>query len=219
MKPFCEFSIVEELGWGRGGVFIHHKGINWKPASLATMSLNSILKQRLAQVRAEDCQQVKDRLHMVRVPEELTWDFWDTTFQPKIARALSLKCWPQEFRVRCAVQRCFVRRLWLKLITLPVLETNKGMCVCSVTRSCPTLCDPVDCSLPDFSVHGIFSGKNTGMGCHFLSRGFSQTRDQTHISCISCPGRRILYHCTNKRMNWTQPNPVSVIKAYAGRPA
>ena len=25
-----------------------------------------------------------------------------------------------------------------------------------VTQSCPTLCDPLDCSLPGSSVHGIF---------------------------------------------------------------
>ena len=25
-----------------------------------------------------------------------------------------------------------------------------------LVQSCPTLCDPVDCSLPGFSVHGIF---------------------------------------------------------------
>ena len=31
-----------------------------------------------------------------------------------------------------------------------------------VTQSCPTFCDPVDCSLPGSSVHGIFPGKNTG---------------------------------------------------------
>ena len=37
-----------------------------------------------------------------------------------------------------------------------------------VAQSCPTLCDPMDCSLPRFSVHGIFPGKNTGVGCHFL---------------------------------------------------
>ena len=27
---------------------------------------------------------------------------------------------------------------------------------CSVTQSCPTLCDPLDCSLPGSSLHGIF---------------------------------------------------------------
>ena len=25
-----------------------------------------------------------------------------------------------------------------------------------VTQSCPTLCDPMDCSLPGYSIHGIF---------------------------------------------------------------
>ena len=29
-------------------------------------------------------------------------------------------------------------------------------------------CDPMDCSPPGSSVHGISPGKNTGMGCHFL---------------------------------------------------
>ena len=29
-------------------------------------------------------------------------------------------------------------------------------CVCSVAKPCPTLCDPVDCSLPGSSAHGIF---------------------------------------------------------------
>ena len=37
-----------------------------------------------------------------------------------------------------------------------------------VTQSCPTLSDPIDCSLPGSSVHGIFPGKSTGVGCHFL---------------------------------------------------
>ena len=28
-----------------------------------------------------------------------------------------------------------------------------------VTQSCPTLCDPMDCSLPDSSIHGIFQAR------------------------------------------------------------
>ena len=35
-------------------------------------------------------------------------------------------------------------------------------------QSCPTLCDPMDCSLPGSSVHGIFPGKSTEVGCHCL---------------------------------------------------
>ena len=37
-----------------------------------------------------------------------------------------------------------------------------------VAQSCLTVCDPMDCSLPVSLVHGIFSGKNTGVGCHIL---------------------------------------------------
>ena len=33
---------------------------------------------------------------------------------------------------------------------------NKQRCISEVTQSCPTLCDPMDCSLPGSSVHGIF---------------------------------------------------------------
>ena len=43
-------------------------------------------------------------------------------------------------------------------------------CVCLITQSCATLCDPF-CSLPGSSVHGEFPGKNTGMGCHALLQG------------------------------------------------
>ena len=39
--------------------------------------------------------------------------------------------------------------------------------MCSVTRSFLTLCDPMDCNPPGSSVHGMFSGKNTGVDCCF----------------------------------------------------
>ena len=32
-------------------------------------------------------------------------------------------------------------------------------------------CNPMDCSLPGSSVHGDSPRKNTGMGCHALSKG------------------------------------------------
>ena len=37
-----------------------------------------------------------------------------------------------------------------------------------VTKSCLTLCDPMDCSLPRLLHPRYFQGKNTGVGCHFL---------------------------------------------------
>ena len=38
-------------------------------------------------------------------------------------------------------------------------------------QSCPTLCDPMDCSSPGCSVHGDSPGKNTGVGCYALLQG------------------------------------------------
>ena len=50
----------------------------------------------------------------------------------------------------------------------------------SVTQSCPTLCDPLDCSPPGSSVHGGSPGMNAGVGCH--ARRSSQPRDRTQVS-------------------------------------
>ena len=46
-------------------------------------------------------------------------------------------------------------------------------CCCLIAKSCPTLCKPMDCTLPGSSIHGNFPGKNTVVGCHFhLQRSF-----------------------------------------------
>ena len=45
------------------------------------------------------------------------------------------------------------------------------LCVCEHTLPCLTLGNPVDCRLPGSFSHGIFPGKNTGVGCHFLIQG------------------------------------------------
>ena len=45
-----------------------------------------------------------------------------------------------------------------------------------VAQSCPTLCDPVDCSLPGSSVHGIFQARVLEWVDISFSRGSSQPR-------------------------------------------
>ena len=65
---------------------------------------------------------------------------------------------------------------------------------CLVTKSCPTLCDPMDYSLPGSSVHGIFQTRILKWVAISFSREFSWPRNQTHFSCTSCIARRILYH-------------------------
>ena len=52
-------------------------------------------------------------------------------------------------------------------------------------KSCPTLCDPRDCSPPCSSAHGDSSGKNTGVGCHALPQRISPVqRSNLSLLCL-----------------------------------
>ena len=55
---------------------------------------------------------------------------------------------------------------------------------CLVAKSCPTLCNPMDCSPPVSSVHGISQVRLLEWVAISFSRQSSQPRDQTHVSCI-----------------------------------
>ena len=65
------------------------------------------------------------------------------------------------------------------------------MAICAVlccAQLCPTLCDPVDCSLPSSSVHGIFRAGILEWVAISYSKGSSWPRYRTCTSCISCIG-------------------------------
>ena len=64
----------------------------------------------------------------------------------------------------------------------------------SSLQSCPTLWNSMDCSSPSSSVHGILHARILEWVAMPSSRGSSWPRDQTCISCVSCIGRRVLYH-------------------------
>ena len=51
-------------------------------------------------------------------------------------------------------------------------------------QSCLTLCDPLDCSLPGSSVHGIFQAKILEWVAISFSKGSFPPRDQTQVSRI-----------------------------------
>ena len=61
-----------------------------------------------------------------------------------------------------------------------ILLKNVCVSVCvhvhSVTKLCPTLWDPMDCSPPGFSAHGDSPGKNIGVGGHALLQGILPTQ-------------------------------------------
>ena len=54
-----------------------------------------------------------------------------------------------------------------------------------VTQSCLTLCDSMDCYLPDSSVHGVLQARTLEWVAIPFFRESSQPRDQTRISCIA----------------------------------
>ena len=58
-------------------------------------------------------------------------------------------------------------------------------------QSCSTLCDPMDCSSPGSCVHGILQARIPEWVVISFSRGSSQPRDRTWVSCVE---RQVLSH-------------------------
>ena len=62
--------------------------------------------------------------------------------------------------------------------------------LCLVAQSCPTLCDPMNHSPLDSSVHGNSPGQNTGVCCHALLQGIFPTQGSNpglpHCKQILC---------------------------------
>ena len=73
------------------------------------------------------------------------------------------------------------------------INTSTECCATSL-ESYPTLCKPLDCSPPDSSVHGILQARILEQVVMPSSRGSSQLRDRTCVSCVSCIGRQVLHH-------------------------
>ena len=68
-----------------------------------------------------------------------------------------------------------------------------------VAQLCPTLCNPMDSSQPGSSVHGIFQARILEWVAISFSRGSSQPRDQTWVSCIV--GTRFTFWATRKSLD------------------
>ena len=72
-----------------------------------------------------------------------------------------------------------------------------------VTQSCPTLYNPMDCSPPYSSAHGILQARILEWVAIPFFRGSSQPRDQTCVSCTA--GRFFTIWAT--REAWIKPGP------------
>ena len=72
---------------------------------------------------------------------------------------------------------------------------------CVHAQLCLTLCNPMDCSSPGSSVHGILQARILEWVAISFSRGSSWPRYGTHTPWVSCIGRCILYH----NASWESP--------------
>ena len=108
------------------------------------------------------------------------------TFQPRTNLLCRLFCsQPYKF-TRTTVTKCHKQRLRTELYLLTAPEAS----VCSAAKSRLTL-QPLDCSPPDSFLQGISQARILERVAIAFSRGSSQPRDWTHVSCISC--RQIPY--------------------------
>ena len=76
---------------------------------------------------------------------------------------------PIKFFVFLAVSKCLI------LLEVEVL----------IAQSCPTLCNPMDCSTPGSSFHGVLQARILEWVAIPFSRGSSQSRDRTMVSCTA----------------------------------
>ena len=93
---------------------------------------------------------------------EILWEFQNVTWRPELSQ-----CSWKNGASRLALQSCLI----------PSICKNAWVCA----ESCPTLCDPRDCSPPGPSVHGIFSARILKWIAISSSRESSWPRNQTHV--------------------------------------
>ena len=99
----------------------------------------------------------------------------------------SVKC----FLLTRYIRRSFMEQTGVTIVTESIFRPHSSFSLavlstilCEVTQLCLTLCSPMDCSLPGFSVYGIFQARVLEWGAISFSRGSSPPRDQTRVSHI-----------------------------------
>ena len=92
---------------------------------------------------------------------------------------------PVIFRSRSFMYR-FSYFCFIYILPVIVFISTNFFCLKTCWEACmsPTLCDPMDCSLPG-SVHGIFQARILEWVASFFSRGSFLLRDQACVSCTA----------------------------------
>ena len=110
---------------------------------------------------------------------------------------------------RASVKRKKMRRRWISYTRTHTASYREWKS--EVTQSCPTLCNPMDCSPKGSSVHGIFQARILEWVAISFSRGSSQPRDGTWVSCIA--GRLFTTWATRESENERGGTISEVIKS------
>ena len=91
---------------------------------------------------------------------------------------------------------CMYAYIWNQYVNLCWLSIHyeyTGVCVCSVTQLCLTLCNPMDSSLPGSLSIGFSRQEILEWVAIFSFKGSSQPRDKTYVPCISWIGKWSLF--------------------------
>ena len=84
--------------------------------------------------------------------------------------------------------------VWKRAFVCVCVCSHLALPACKCSLSHVRLCDPMDCSPPGSSVHGIFQARILEWVAIYYSRRSSNSRTvQTHIFCTSCFDRQVLY--------------------------
>ena len=82
-------------------------------------------------------------------------------------------------------------------------DTHKLTSLCLLAaQSCLTLCDPVDCSPPGSSIHGILQARTLRWAAVSFSRGSFWSRNRIHVFCTG----RWVFYCWATREALIIPN-------------
>ena len=85
---------------------------------------------------------------------------------------------------------------WMSLIKIHLPWLKRCCVLCLVAQLCLTLCNPMDCSPPGYSVHWDSPDKNTGVGTRSLLQGIIQNQELNQ-SLLHC--RWIPYQLSSRR--------------------
>ena len=94
-----------------------------------------------------------------------------------------------------------------------LLQCMKVTSESEVTQSCPTLCDPMDCSPPGSSIHGIFQARVLEWGAIAFSR---PSRTNTKKRC-PFHHRGLECKCRKSRNTWNNSRFGLGVQSEAGQ--